>query len=336
MSQGLVNATSYAAVDVPLFDPDGHHVVVAIVKATFEVDRTGRVRPADQPSEVRFDDILHDPKNPRSSARYPSELCDEKVGTDVVIVGEAISKKPVGHVDVAVKIRGQVAPLVVHGLRLFYRSLKGMGDLKIGPAAPFERKPIVYDDAYGGMALDGSIVEERNPSGVGIARRAADLDGQPAPQIEHPARPHASPDDDHPPVGYGSLLTHWSPRKEHAGTFDKAWQEGRMPLLPVDFDRRYYNVAHPSLQFSPHLHESDSIAILGMTESGLMSFALPALPIVIIGRSDRSGMRRVRPPVDTVLIEPSRGRVELTVRASFPMGRGGDVLREIRIDSDER
>ncbi len=40
------------------------------------------------------------------------------------------------------------------------------------------------------------------------------------------------------------------------------------------------------------------------------------------------------PPVDTVLVEPEAGRVELTVRWTFPRGRGRTMLREIRVDLD--
>ena len=66
-----------------------------------------------------------------------------------------------------------------------------------------------------------------------------------------------------------------------------------------------------------------------------LAFELPRLPIVIAARSDASGRRVVRPPIDTVILEPGSGRVEIVARAAFPVGRGRDVLRELVVDLDD-
>ena len=323
------NSTSFSAIDVPLVDASGADIVVAIVKATFEVDAAGRCHLADDAAEVRVGDVLHDETNPRSSLRYPSDVCPAKRGTDVIVVGEAVARKRVEVMDVVVKVRDVSAPLRVHGERVYFR---GLGRVQIGPAAPFETKPITYERAYGGMSADLGVVEERNPSGVGVARRTDDLVGMPAPQIEHPARPYTSASDKHPPEGYGALSSHWSPRKEFIGTCDAAWRATRMPLLPLDFDVRYHNVAHPSLQFEQPIVTGDEIAVLGMSREGLFRFAVPAFPVVMRGVFDVAGKIRIRPVIDTIVIEPGRGRFELVARASFLLGRGQNVLREVRVE----
>jgi hypothetical protein len=69
-----------------------------------------------------------------------------------------------------------------------------------------------------------------------------------------------------------------------------------------------------------------------MSTAGALSFLLPDLGVVIRARSDVSGKVVVRPRIDTVLVEPGARRFELVARASFPQGRGKDILREIRID----
>jgi hypothetical protein len=328
----FLNATAYRALDVPTMDARGREVVVVIVKATFEIDETGRVLRAESPAPVRTGDVLRDPDDPRSSARYPSDIAVEKHGADVVVVGEAVSRAPVTSMDVAVKVRDRTAPLRVHGERVFYQ---GASQVQIGPAAPFERKPIVYERAYGGASEDGSAIELKNPAGVGVAASPRDLVGKPAPQIEHPAFPHRTAGDRHPPMGYGALLPHWSPRRDRAGTFDAAWERTRMPLLPLDFDVRYHNVAHPSLIFDAPLAAGDPVAILGMTPAGLFSFEIPSFPIVVRARFDRSGLVSERPGIDTLLVEPSRSRFEIVARKAFPIGRGADVLRELRVDEDD-
>lgn len=327
----LVNATSFPALAVPWVDVAGRDQAVVIVKGTFTVAESGRVTVADEPAPIRTADEMHRPDDPRSSAKYPSDVGPGKVGTCVVVVGDAVSPKPVTVMDVAVKVRQATAPLRVHGERLFYKGLTGIA---IGPARAFDRMPIVYERAYGGASDDHGTVEPRNPSGVGITRRASSLVDTLAPQIEHPARPHESAADKHEPMGFGSILPFWSPRRELAGTFDEAWQKERMPLPPLDADPRYHNVAHPTLIFDPGVMPGDPVGVAGMSLTPL-AFELPRLPIVIAARSDVTGRRVVRPSIDTVLIEPDLRRVEIVVRAAFPVGRGRDVLRELTVDLDD-
>lgn len=327
----IANETAFVVQPVPLLDRDGHDVLVAIVKGTFTIDAAGKLALADEPSPVRVADEPFDPESPRSSLRYASDLGLPKVGTDVLLRGDAISRAPVTALDVAVKVKQRVVPLRVHGPRLFHAGAFGV---VIGKAQPFERMPIVYERAYGGMSEDLSVVEARNPSGVGVARSASDLVDKLAPQIEHPERPHTTAADRHPPVGFGPIMTHWSPRRELAGTFDARWRALRMPLLPEDHDPRFGNVAHPSLQFPESLVEGDVIAVHGMSLETLV-FALPAFPLAVAARYDTGERELVRPQVDTVLVEPERRRVEIVARAVFRIGRARRVLREVVVRHDD-
>jgi hypothetical protein len=323
------NATRFPALDVPMPDHNGCAVVVAIIKGTFQILEDGTVVPAEPQVPIRINDELHDPDSPESSIRWPSDLCVAKHGTDVILIGEAISPEPVEVMDVAVKVRDVTVPLRVHGERVFYQGLMGVG---IGPAAPFERKSLIYEKAYGGVTEDGWIVESRNRAGVGVAKRKSDLVGKSAPQIEHPSRPHTGAGDHHAPIGFGAIRSHWSPRLEHAGTFDPAWQATRMPAMPLDFDIRANNLAHPALIFDVPLAAGDEISVVGMSTRGVLSFRMPELGVVIRARSDVGGKVQIVPHIDTLLIEPGAHRFEIVARAAFPQGRGRDVLREIRID----
>ncbi|MEO7332084.1 MAG: DUF2169 domain-containing protein [Minicystis sp.] len=327
----IANETPFVVQPVPLLDREGHDVIVVIVKGSFTIDPTGKVALADEPSPVRLNDETFDPESPHSSLRYASDLGLPKVGTDVVVLGDAVSRAPVTMLDVAVKVKQRVVPLRVHGPRLFHAGAFGV---VIGRAQPFERIPIVYERAYGGMSEDLSLVEARNPSGVGLARSASDLVDRLAPQIEHPDRPHSSASDRHPPVGFGPIMTHWSPRREYAGTFDARWRALRMPLLPDDHDARYGNVAHPSLQFAENLVAGDVIGVHGMSLDTLV-FALPAFPLLAVARYDSGERELSRPQIDTVWIAPELRRVELTARAVFRIGRAKRALRELVVRHDD-
>ncbi|MCC6556955.1 MAG: DUF2169 domain-containing protein [Polyangiaceae bacterium] len=328
----LVNTTPYAALAVPMTEPSGRQVVVAIVKATFTIQGNGRVALADAQSPVRPNEVPYDLDRPSSSLRYPSDLCPMKRGADVVVVGEAVSPRPVTVMDVAVRARDLTAPLRVHGPRVYY---KGVMKVAVGAAAPFERVPLVYELAYGGATADLGLIEDRNPAGLGVARSASDLVGARAPQIEHPAHPITSASDRPAPAGYGAIPAHWSPRRERAGTFDDRWREERMPLMPPDFDVRHFNVAHPALALEEPLRPGDPIAALGMTPEGLLQIEVPALRAVVWARFDGGPPVRARPAIDTLLLEPGERRFELVVRQSFPIGRGRVVLRELGVDLDD-
>jgi len=90
-------------------------------------------------------------------------------------------------VDVVTSVRDRTARLRVHGERPFYVA---MGELRVGAAKPFERMPVVYERAWGGVAKSLSLVELANPVGVGVCDAASDLDGTAAPQIEDLAKPY--------------------------------------------------------------------------------------------------------------------------------------------------
>jgi hypothetical protein len=327
----FANATPFAALAAPLAAPDGRDVVLAVVKATFRRTKEGRLVLADEQAPVRAGDVAHFPDAEDSSIRYPGDLCVEKRGTDVVIVGEAVSPKPALAVDVAAQVQGRKVCLRVHGERVYYRGALGV---TIGPAAPFERKPIVYERAYGGTSPDKSAVERRNPVGRGFGRSASELVDTPAPQIEDPGHPITGAGDRPVPVGFGATGPHWLPRADYAGTFDEVWKRTRMPRMPADFDVRNNNVAHPSLQFDALLVAGDPIALLGMTPGGIWKVELPAMLVCLHGRYHDGRVLTARPAVDTVLVEPLEDALQLTLRHAFPMGRGKVVLREIRVDTD--
>jgi hypothetical protein len=326
----LSNATPFAAIAHPLVEPSGRQVVVVIVKGTFEARRGAIVRA--EPRPVRLNDVPHDDKTTWSSLRYPSDFCPQKGGADVIVIGDAISPRPVIAMDVAVKVRDLTAPLRVHGPRVYYASV---GQVVIGPAAAVERVPIVYEKAYGGVIAQPQRIEDRNPSGVGFAARPADLVGQPAPQIEHPAHPLKSATDRPDPAGYGPIASYWSPRRERAGTFDDRWKQERFPLMPLDFDVRYNNSANRSLLLGEPLRPGDPVGVMGMSTEGVWSFVVPRLPVLFHARFDGGRAVRLAPVIDTLLLEPGEQRLEIVARQVFPVGRGREVLRELRVDLDD-
>ena len=329
----FANATAFAAQAIPFHDHRGTDVVVVLAKATF-IKRGSNLVLADEQRPVRLSDVPTDPRaveeGRESSVRYPSDVGGEKPGADIVIVGSAISPRRITSVDVAVRAPGLQVALRVHGERVFYKGALG---ISIGPSAPFEQAAITYERAYGGTSEDGSIIDWRNPVGRGVHRSASELDGTPAPSIEDPAHPldgaRATI-----PVGFGAIAMWWLPRRNLMGTADAAWQAERMPLPPLDFDPRFYHVASPSLRMERPLQAGDMIAAHGLCEEGLFQITVPDLRMIAHVRRTNAPPVSVPLILDTALLEPAPGRIELTFRRVLPLGRGASLLREVRLDVD--
>lgn len=329
----LTNATSLSALAVPYQDARGAEVVLLLAKATY-VQRAGALVPADEPAPVRTVDVPTDAdavaRGEESSLRHPSDVGGAKPGADVVVLGDATSRRRVTTMDVTVRTPERTVVLRVHGPRTFRSGVRGVS---VTPALPFERASLTFEHAWGGVSRDRRVVDWRNPVGRGVHASPGELDGAPAPTVEDPAHPieGATPSD---PVGFGAVAAWWSPRRELAGTMDATWQETRMPLPPVDFDPRFHHVAHPRLQVRRPLRPGDAIATMGIGIEGAFQVTVPPLaPVAHLRRTDAP--RATVPLVlDLALLEPERGRVELTYRGVVPLGRGATLLREARLDAD--
>lgn len=330
----LSNPTPYAAEAAPFFDERGAEVVVVLAKATF-LRRGGKLLRAEAASPVRLADVPMHPEaeaaGRMSSVRYPSDLGGEKPGADVVVVGSAISPRPVQSMEVAVRLPGLTRSLRVFGERMFHH---GAGGLTLSPAARFESAPVTYERAYGGASRDGSLLDWQNPVGRGVHRSASELDGQLAPCVEDPARPIQGAEASIP-AGFGAIPSFWLARSRFAGTADEVWQRTRMPLPPLDFDRRFFQVASPGLQLDRPLRPGDLLATQGLTPEGLFDVTIPPLALVAHVRRSDGPTLSLPLVLDTALLEPAEERVELTFRRVVPLGRGGTLLREVRLDVDD-
>lgn len=328
MSAGLAVAADKHARD---------HCVV-VVKGTFEATAQGepRLLPEQQPL-VETDEHQGDPAT--TSIRLECELALEKPFTDVVVVGKAVAptKEPVTRLMVRLEVEGRSKDVAVFGPR---RWVRAVGGLVASPPVPFTEMPLVYEHAYGGM--DDSrgpaavAAELRNLVGVGFHpyRDAKALDGCPLPSIEHPAHLIASVRDRPPPIGYAYVGRGWQPRLSYAGTYDQRWLDELYPFLPPDFDPRYHQGA-PQDQWFPLFQGGERIRCVHMASSPVVEYRIPRLLLpVTFHFVDRREERIGR--LDTVILEPHLGRMQVVWRASVPLGKKLVRLREIEIGERPR
>jgi len=316
----------------PIRDRTGRERLIVILKYTLRSDASGRTWfEEEEPSDIVTADVTEgDPAT--SSIRKPSDICDEKPGTDVLLVGHA---HPMSRGATATDVTLTMGPvqktLRIHGLRAWQWGT--FGGLLPGPARPIvEPVPLLWELAWGGLDLsdpEKPVGDPRNTLGRGVARDPKRLVGKEAVQIEYPDKP-VSGKGVNTPAGFGALCRHWEPRLGYAGTYDQAWMDHKMPLPPDDFDPRF-NVTAPADQWSRLPLRGDEMAVVtGATPEGLWRIQLPRLApgfsAVISGRRSEH-----RTHLDTILIDADKKTIEMTYRAAIPMPRKYELIERLII-----
>ena len=324
----IKNATPFKTMIMLLPDAAGIDTLYTVVKATFRIDHPES--PADeQVPVVMADQHFGDPAT--SSIRAPSDVGLGKPGTDVLLVGSAWApeERPTWQMDVSVAVGSLGRTVRVFGDRVWdARS----GVATVSWVAPFTRMPLVWERAYGGAedTERGRSLEPRNPVGTGYraAKGTRPIDGLRVPNVEHPTSLISGPGDRPTPAGFAPIAPHWLPRASFAGTYDDAWQAGRAPYLPDDFNARFFHVAPEGLASAAPLQGGEPVELRGVTPEGLVQFTLPRRRVRVDHRLDH-GVETRFATLETVLFEPDAGRFVMVWRAALPCDKRALKIREV-------
>jgi hypothetical protein len=327
----VVNHTRFLDALIPGLDRDDVAHLTVLLKGTFRIPvRGGAAAWAENQVPIRHADETTTGE-PASSVRHESDLCPAKPGTDVVLLGHAYAgarARPT--VDVSLQVGPLRKVARVTGDRIWTRA--GGAWIPSRPV-PFERLPLVYERAFGGADVADPdparrAADERNPAGTGFVL-VADKDrlrGLRLPNLEDPAQPIAHWRDRPPIAGFGWVSRAWLPRRRFAGTFDAAWARERAPLLPFDFDQRFFNGAPADQVVTPQLVGGEVVRLENASARGPVAFELPRVTLRIEVQIDATAEARM-PKLDTVVIEPDLERVTLCWRDTLRCGRR---LRQVR------
>lgn len=334
----LKNTTPFAAERVVLQDVAGRDVLVVVLKATYNYSPDGVLSVAEQQVPIVFADEPYGEPG-ASSVRYESDLALRKVGADVVLIGNAHAPAgaTVSELDVSVSVGSVQRSLRVFGDRYWRRTL---GFPSISAPKPFEQMPLTYERAFGGRdcsAEDPAYHEQesRNPVGVGLiaAKSGQPLEGVPLPNIEDAQDLIRNPQDRPAPAGVGFLGRHWQPRVGFAGTYDDAWKVERAPLLPDDFDDRYFNGAHPSLVAPGFFVGGEGVALVNCSADGPVRFVLPRLVPKITALGWLGAATPMAAHCDTLTIEPDLRRISMVWRATRDVYRDMHNIARILVEA---
>ena len=309
----IVNNTPHAVAEAVLMNPEGREVFIAVVKASFRWDAMGTLVPLDKPLPVVAVDEFGDPPE-KSGLVVAGELTLPKPRVDVILQGDIVPTAASEQLDCSLEVANSISKTVrVFGDR--YWRVGAVQPMTPSRPKPFLRMPIAWERSFGGTdPEDPATVDLRNPVGCGFRKRIRSLEGHPAPNFEDPRAPISNPQKNPPPpVGFGPIAPHWKSRQGFAGTYNQDWQDNRFPLLPVDFDPRFFNAAPPDQQlarYEPGLR----VRLTNFTPHRRDVFVLPEFaPVVTV--VDARTIILVTTTVDTVVIEPAAARVSIVARA---------------------
>lgn len=332
----IKNHTYFETGLAPATDRDGLEYAVLAIKGTFDIPANGGAATfaAEQQPCLPADEHFGEPGF--SSVRFEMDSCLRKPGTDVVLVGDARPKQTARRIDVGLQA-GPIRKVVrVFGDRRWERSL---GRWRMSDPEPFDEMPLVWERAFGGRDETHEKekkhgFEPRNPVGAGFAAgRGSDrLEGLALPNLEDPKQLIESWKDRPAPAGFGFTGRHWEPRVRYAGTFDEAWEKERCPLLPADFDERFFNGA-PGGQVARHFTGGEPVRLVNVANphgASELRFELPRDEFEVTARikGADAGAAAV---LDTVVLEPGAGRVLMTWRATIPCPRAFLYVEHVRI-----
>ena len=238
-------------------DHDRDLFATFMLKATFRIEQ-GRLVPEQVQQPITLGDEHYiEPSN--SSVRLESDLCPLKSGTDMFVVGHAITpnSQPMSQWEVSFHISGAWGnhrkTLRVTGPREWRKSFLGW---RLTEPEPVQQILMQYEQAYGGryqLDEDTELRFNHNPFGKGYAPPELQkrVDKIPAPQIESPDVPLKSISATPFPQGFGpdpqglEIADSISLAQVYD---DQAWLDNDWPHLPEDFDFDFYMAAHPDMQ----------------------------------------------------------------------------------------
>jgi len=242
--------------------------------------------------------------------------------------------------DVFLKI-GPVAKMVrVFGDRFWhYYQDQGQEVWAMTECKPFTTMPLIYENAFGGMddtPEDEKFheIDERNPIGKGLIAKHNSQEHQvPMPNLEDPKHLVRSPTDRPMPAGFGFIAPHWQMRRQYAGTYDETWQATRMPLLPEDFDPKFFNAAHPDLITDGFLTGNETVKVINASPMGTIEFKQPVYkPAVEV--QFRFTDKVVLPAyLDTVIVNTNEHTFQQLWRADMPITGRIDELEQIVVET---
>lgn len=318
----MIHDTPFVGSLDAVLDKDGSEARVVLLKATYEISKTGSLEIADEQETIcSVDEYLGEPG--LSSVIYEGDGAYFKPVTDIVVTGKAYAPKGknVKSFNASLSVGKLSKTVAVIGDRHWhYSSIFGV---TMSNPKSFSEMLLCWERAFGGTDTfhknpKKHTWEKRNPVGTGfrVTKSAESLDGLALPNFEDPKSRIKSWKNKPIPQGFGFIGRSWMPRIQYAGTYDEAWQKHRMPILPLDFDYRFFNSASLGLVYPGYVQGGEVVKAVNLSKRGIEQFELPSLKVKFRGRAKRKPFE-VDGILDTVVFKFDENKVVLVWRSKY-------------------
>ncbi len=331
MSCKMINQTPLPAHLHPHTDAAGRQLTLVITKATWDIG-SGRLAPPEkqlgvfnQSQRRCLGDFDLDPVQRSALAQRAQEqviwsghdLAPPKPRFDLMVTGYVTP--PVDYRGLSLKAVIQVgsrqAQVEAHAPHYWLSGLTRHTPEPLGKR--LHRTPMSYAfaDGPGGFPLKA---EPDHPQQLPWLRRPG-------------AAPHRKRHDK-APAGFGYWPENASHRQCHSGTYDEAWERDRKPGLPKDFDERFFNTAHPDLQWPQAPVAGTRIRLVHLAQTPEIRLQMPAIDLAAQATTaDGTRLPAVKLIPDTLTIEPDQQRMSLVQRTALAEGQGAQALSSVRL-----
>jgi hypothetical protein len=329
------NRTLFSYASLLAADKNATPHFVALLQGSYTIAPSGKISLLEeQTAPVLGGEWYGDPAT--SSMRLEPQIAFAKQSTDIVMLGAAHAPQPgTNRMQVGIRV-GHIQKLaIVTGTR---RLLSSAAGVRITEPEPFDSIPLVYERAFGGWDRRAENPEEhrcevRNPVGMGYRDSSRDTDSEVLlPNIEDPQTPIGYYGQTPLPAGFGFIAPNWQPRLALAGTYDEVWDQQRKPLLPVDFDEKFFNAASPGLIAPTYLRGDEAVTVIGAAPQGRVAFNLPGQPPPAC-RVEMRGRNHIQlqTQLDTLIVDMDKFVLTLQWRAHLAVRNGFDDIIAVEL-----
>lgn len=333
----IINGARHTIADITtVTDKTGREHTVVIIKATYRIPANGKApRPMLPPQPLTTEDSFAGEPG-LSAPLYEVDFIRHKEKCDVLFNAQAHSPEgnSVTELHVTAKVAKMQKTLRVVGHRQWERKSPNV----VSKPEPFSVMPLTYDNAFGGVQYYRSgkdvlpDIFEKNPIGKGYLTKKGEDVSQTLPNLEIINKPLALPIDNYEPIALSAVARNWIPRRLYAGTYDQRWKDECFPLLPDDFDERYFQCAPEDQQIDYPVGGEEIVLRNMMAGRAEVNFKLPRLdniPVKVL----TSDYQVISLPVvvDTLYFEPDETRFSIVWRASLPVTRRGQGIQTVAV-----
>ncbi len=269
------NHTPLSALAFDQLRPDGTRMAVVVARSRLELDGAGNCRYAEEQGLALADQFEGEPQK-APLARH-SDLVPFRPAADVTLRGRLQSDQPRPVLTASIAVASHVRSISATGPRRWFHDRTW----RLTEPEAVSDVELSYTLAAGGRIIghpDGSV-DLRNPIGTGVIHP----DYTPK-TLNFPAPQVVAAQDGPLPVpaqlsefkGWGPIPPWWQDRQQYAGTYDEAWKKSQHPHLPLNFDYRFYQCAHPDLIMPGYLSPGMTVRTTGLRPGGAaFDFILP-------------------------------------------------------------